>query len=1482
MAAKKKDESAKAGAPCSVNAGASGTLRVDLDGDAFRAIAEYTYDWESWIGLDGCLKWVNRSVERLTGYSVEDCLAMEDYPLPIVAPEDRERMRQKFEENVANDVEFRITRKNGADAWVAASWQSVWDAEGNPIGCRISTRDIGDRMRMQEALSRSEHQVRQKLEVILAPQGDIGLLELTDIVDIDALQRLMDAFYAITHVGIGIIDMNGRVLVATGWQDICTKFHRVHPESCRNCVESDVELSSGVESGQFKLYRCKNNMWDIATPIVINGKHLGNIFLGQFLFEDEEPDFDVFREQARRYGFDEAAYLETLQKVPRWSREKVNAVMHFYSRLAGIISLSGYSSLRLARVLSEREKLLSSIRESEEKYRLLVENQNDLVIKFDREGRILYANPKCCETFGKPETELRDVGFLPFIYEDDRRRMDESIEGVWHVPREAYHEVRALTAGGLRWFGWVVKGVADGDGSTNVAIAVGRDITDKKQAEKDLRESETKFRTLFDRATDGILIADAETRKFLSGNKAICGMLGYALDEIEGLGVEDIHPPGSLPSVIGHFDRQVLEMGVAPDVPVKRKDGSVFFADINSSIVTLAGKQYLMGIFRDITVRKEAERALRESEERFRSLVTLLPQTVYEADAEGKITFVNKAAVEIFGYAVEEYRDMRIAQLICEKDAGRVRDAVGRVLAGETVGANEYRVKRKDGSEACVIVQSCAITDADGNVTGLRGIVIDITERKLAEQALRESQERLATVFRASPVGIGITRVADGFLVEANDTLARILGYERDEIVGHTTFELGLWAHPEDRERLYAKLREGGRLLGAETQFRTKSGTPIDVLISMEEIVLHGERCGLGMLIDITERKRMERKLRESETLLTSTIESTADGILVVNGEGRVKLANKKFAEMWRIPGGMIDHGDDEELLGYVLAQIGEPEAFLDKVRKLYASREVSFDTVDFKDGRIFERLSSPLILGNEVSGRVWSFRDVTERKRAEAALRMEHERLISIFDSIGEAIYVSDIDTNEILYANRALKELLGCDPMGKECFRVLQNRDAPCAFCSNAILRKLKGRPYRWEFHNPVMGRDFVLFDRLISWPDGRDVRFEMAIDITDRKQAEASLKESEERYRNLFEAANDAIFIIEAGSGTILDANARCAALSGKSVARLKGMDHAELYPAEEREHFRGVYAEPDGGEREFVRLVHVEHADGYEIPVQISARYAHIGGSGLFLAIYRDITELKDIERAMRSDEAGLANLVSERTMELGRALRDLENARRLADIGTLAATVAHELRNPLGVISTAIYNIKSKTQDARLDKHIANIEKKVVESDRIIGNLLSYARVKAPALSEVCIGEMLEEALEHLMTKFSDLDVVVERVYACPEGSRISVDRDQISELVTNLLDNAYQAVESIEKGRKLVLGCERVENRCHIWIEDNGEGMTKAQLSKIFEPFFSTRAKGIGLGLALCKQIVQLHGGDIAMTSELGKGSRVDVYLPVR
>jgi PAS domain S-box-containing protein len=257
------------------------------------------------------------------------------------------------ETGVPYDIELKLIRKDGSSGWMWARGEAVLGEDGKIVGLRGEVQDITQRKQAEEELKETESRIRTKLDAILSPSGDIGSLNLADIMDVQEIQSMMDDYYKLTNIAIGILDVNGTVLVHTGWQDICVKFHRVHPETLKNCIEADTELSKGVKQGEFKLYKCKNNMWDMSTPIIIGGQHLGNIFFGQFFFKNEVPDRNVFIQQAQQYDYNQKEYLNALDKVPSFSRETVEIAMSFYSKFASKIAELGYSNIKLARTLNK-------------------------------------------------------------------------------------------------------------------------------------------------------------------------------------------------------------------------------------------------------------------------------------------------------------------------------------------------------------------------------------------------------------------------------------------------------------------------------------------------------------------------------------------------------------------------------------------------------------------------------------------------------------------------------------------------------------------------------------------------------------------------------------------------------------------------------------------------------------------------------------------------------------------------------------------------------------------------------------------------------------------------------------------------------------------------------------------------------------------------------------------------------------------------
>jgi len=261
--------------------------------------------------------------------------------------------------------------------------------------------------------------------------------------------------------------------------------------------------------------------------------------------------------------------------------------------------------------------------------------------------------------------------------------------------------------------------------------------------------------------------------------------------------------------------------------------------------------------------------------------------------------------------------------------------------------------------------------------------------------------------------------------------------------------------------------------------------------------------------------------------------------------------------------------------------------------------------------------------------------------------------------------------------------------------------------------------------------------------------------------------------------------------------------------------------------------------------------------------------------------RDISETKETEAILQKDKDAFEKLVNEKTEQLLNIQRELTDARHLSEIGSLAATIAHELRNPLAAIRTAAYNISKKSRERTLESHLANIEKKVLESNQIINNLLSYARIKPPHYEKIKIHNILDECIASAKARFPKYKVSVKRKCNCTKDDFINADSLQIRELFDNILNNAYESLPE-KKGKIEIRSEYNQRGNFKVVFEDNGIGINEEDLKKISQPFFTTKSKGTGLGLTVCHQLVNFHNGRIEIKSKPAKGTAVTIILPVK
>jgi len=362
---------------------------------------------------------------------------------------------------------------------------------------------------------------------------------------------------------------------------------------------------------------------------------------------------------------------------------------------------------------------------------------------------------------------------------------------------------------------------------------------------------------------------------------------------------------------------------------------------------------------------------------------------------DGTITYVNPALCRILDEENQEniYKKPFPAYYPPEIRK-RLKEEILPTVMKEGQWTGELAVISAKGKKIPTLENFFLLHNRDGEPKLFADVISDISEQKemsnkLVAESIRESEANLRTILEASKETVFLIDTTGNILV-ANETTAERLGKKVNDIIGKNIIDLMPVSLKEHRKQRIAEAIREKKVARFEDQ---RNGLWLDSYIY--PVIEEGKVTRLAiMAIDISERKKREQSIQENEELLRSTLESIGTGILVVNDQGKVTHVNKKFASMWRIPEEVMESKDDDQLLGFVLDQLEEPEQFLTKVKELYQTDRVDNDILKFKDGRYFERISHPLVLGDKVTGRVWGFRDITQRKKMEIEISRINEEL--------------------------------------------------------------------------------------------------------------------------------------------------------------------------------------------------------------------------------------------------------------------------------------------------------------------------------------------------------------------------------------------------------------------------------------------------------------------------------------------------------
>jgi two-component system, cell cycle sensor histidine kinase and response regulator CckA len=527
------------------------------------------------------------------------------------------------------------------------------------------------------------------------------------------------------------------------------------------------------------------------------------------------------------------------------------------SRIAGI-----------AEDITERKQAEKALRKSEERYRALLQNAPAMVYRMLLpEGTYEYMSDAATMISGFSPEEWLNTPLL--IKERIHPEFADYFRKEWQslIPGDMppFYEYKFIhKSGEVRWLHQVNTLIRDQDGKPVAIEGIVTDVTEQKMAEEALRESETRYRLLAENTSDTIWTMRLDGT-FTYHSQAVEKLRGYLPEEANRIPLDESLTPSSH-SLAQHI---IDEESVKPEtehwadrvleLEVYRRDGSTVWTEASvRALRDSEGKVIgIQGSTRDISKRKRAEEVLRESEERYRTMLDQAADIILVHDETGQIMDVNQKACRSLGYSREELLSKSIGDIDPEAIRAGKHELWGKILAGEHF-TFESRHVRKDGSAIPVEVALGPVRLPLG--VAVIGIVRDMTDRKRAEDALRESEARFSTVFHASPLSIAMTRLADNQVVDVNKTWQDLTGFTREEAIGRTPMGLNIWADFRERDRLIRMLHKQGTVTGFEMQMRQKSGAIRHLIMSLELVELSGEPLLLSMAVDITDRKQMEEE----------------------------------------------------------------------------------------------------------------------------------------------------------------------------------------------------------------------------------------------------------------------------------------------------------------------------------------------------------------------------------------------------------------------------------------------------------------------------------------------------------------------------------------------------------------------------------------------------------------------------------------------
>jgi diguanylate cyclase (GGDEF)-like protein/PAS domain S-box-containing protein len=644
------------------------------------------------------------------------------------------------------------------------------------------------------------------------------------------------------------------------------------------------------------------------------------------------------------------------------------------------------------RDITESKRAEASLRASEERYRKIYENSQDGIFQCDPRGHYIDVNPAYARMYGFESSRemMRNEGSAGTLYADpeDEQKFREQMGRDGEVRN--FVSQRKRRDGSVFWASTNAHTVTSREGEIVSHEGMAQDITDLKKAQEALGESEEQFRNLADHAGLGIYLIQDDVFRYV--NRRFADTYGRRVDEIlDKMGAMDLVTPDRAAEVAKNVARRLSGDAdfITYELTAPTPNRGVINVEIHGSRTVRQGRPAVIGTAQDITNRKRGEEALKRAEAKYRAMFEDALMGIFQTTPEGRVVEVNPAFCRMLGYSspddvAHSISDLATQLYVHPEDRMRFHTILS---SGRLVEGFETEFYTKDRTVVSVRMNARAIRDPHDNATHYEGTAEDITARKRAEEALRKSEQRFRSLVETTSDWIWEVD-ENGVYTYASPKIRDILGYRPDEIVGKTAFD---FMEPCEAERMKAVFRDfaesGKSFIALENTNIHKEGRKV-VLESSGVPVFdnYGHLSGYrGIDRDITRRREAEKALLWKTTFLEALVESTLDGILILDEHKRKVAHNKRVVEMWNMPPDIAETEDPEQCIDFLMACIRNPEDFGGRVRQLRHDPNVTIHSeIDLKSGSVVEAFSYPVLHreSGERYGRIWMFRDITEMRR--------------------------------------------------------------------------------------------------------------------------------------------------------------------------------------------------------------------------------------------------------------------------------------------------------------------------------------------------------------------------------------------------------------------------------------------------------------------------------------------------------------------